>query len=819
MGTRAIVVSIALLLIIAGSAFAQMGFGTPGSAAHISRLSGLTVHMKLDEGSGLRHDSGPRDNYFIPTGVVHNVEGKVDKAAAFIADGNTNFLFSPKSTWVHRPYLVNSSPHQQRSYTILAWIYPSTNVIGRLWGSDQTGVPSAFQDSLSNSVPILEHRVTASFAQIANIGLVVSNWNLVALGVDALRTNRFISINGSNKISEATGPADQDVQSGESFTLGLVSGILGKFPKSGTYFIDDFHFWNKPLSTEEIRWFWNNSHGNSFGDSVSDDLVPASMPPPAGNTNEWYVATNGLVGNTGRTIGSPKPIDWIWNNTHPAAPTGVGLGHTVWFLPGWYEGGTGPTPEASGGNNRWTNIIKGTASQPVTFRNWQNGRVTLHNYTNQGTIMNHGAWTRIIGFEFTCTSPVGHNPQGDQNLSIRPTGYNSRGFSNAVINCVFTRMGNAIGQNSTVSGTNELYYGNVFFYNGWQYNNDGGSGTGYPMYVRNDWYFKGPTIIKHNLFAPNFDFAMHCYGTGSTNSDIHALENAYWLAGNVSSNARTRGIWVTQVGGKITNHVFGGNAFYSEFTNNAGATMIQHGSVDLAHGPNVSVVFTNNWLHSGYGMMNTWRSETNHFFSNNTMIARGAGFALVGGHGGVAPGTRQNVVRNWNTYYSVHAASIPKFTYRKNASSAVGEETIYNLGDWQSVFGYDLNSTFNPTPARVTNYWVWKNEYEANRAHVFIVNANTNGTPHVNNFEIDVSSVFANGTVVNVRNTTHFYQKEDNGAAHAVRTVTAGKITIPMTNMLMQPATVLSQTSGNFPFRVTGAGTNGSVAGFVLTTW
>lgn len=525
-------------------------------------------------------------------------------------------------------------------------------------------------------------------------------------------------------------------------------------------------------------------------------VIPPPPPPPV--AGDWFVAPDGKDSNLG-TLASPRTLDWAL-----AHPPEIKPGQTIWLRGGWYEGGSG------NGQFRWINRLAGTPTHPITVRNWNNERATLHVYTNYTAVLNVGRWNRMIGLEFTCNSTVGVNHQSDQNLSIRPGGYAERGFSNVLANCVFHKMGNCIGQNSPVGGTNATYYGNIFSYNGWQYLNDGGSGTGYPMYVRNDSLGKGgPTVIKHNLFGPSFDFQVHSYGTGDRNGDVHAIQNAFWGAGNCSSNARTRGVWITAAGGVTSNFVFNGNAFYQEYLSPWEPFIVKHGQVNMAHGPNIYSTFTSNWFIGGG--VNTWRAERHHTFTYNTMFHRHS-FALIGGNGGPPPSARQDVTRNFNRYFSQRlASSVGLFTYRWNA--AADPSADYNLTSWRATFGYDLDSTFEGVTSTINNVWVWPNEYEPNRAHVFVVNSTLSSQRNADNVTVNVRGIFQNGQVVKVRNVMNFYEP------HAIRTVSADTISIPMTGLTMEPATVVAQSSGNRPFRVTDSMINGSVAGFVLTTW
>ena len=457
----------------------------------------------------------------------------------------------------------------------------------------------------------------------------------------------------------------------------------------------------------------------------------------------WYVSVNGVSANTG-SFTSPWPIAYAL-----ARPSTVVLpGDTIWIRGGTYLG-------------HFTSSISGTASAPVTVRNYPNERVILMG--NSIAVLNlvvltiNGQFSQFMGLEITtnATTRISSGSTDPPADIYTANGVYIYGQSAKLINCsVHNCPRGGIGYWST--SVNAEVYGCFIFNNGYT-NTSRGHGPG--LYVQNIDETKPKSLINSFIFN-GFSIGIQFYSSssdhirgftidsctvfnsgGNTAGNQNRRMNLLAAGANASNNARVRNLIVRN------------SVFYRDTTDNSSVINMPYSSqrknVELGTEDetlwDVNVNFNNNLL---YGdptplLLHRWDSGT---FKNNFIYAYKSSYPL----------NRQLIEQlnnsapfsNWdyNTYFTNQPAFTTPFSNK-------------TFSDWKALYRVDSNSTFTSTAPQNNQYFTRQNRFEPHKYYITVQNyagQNTVALPLLN-------SSFANASyaVFDVQNS--FYVPVDTG--------------------------------------------------------
>lgn len=207
---------------------------------------------------------------------------------------------------------------------------------------------------------------------------------------------------------------------------------------------------------------------NSLGSVTSSATL--TVNPPGTN---YFVATNGLIANTGLTTNSPWPLSY--------AVTQLGPGITLTLMPGIYPG---PVE---------IYYVNGTAASPAVVRSQYKWQAVIANSTNRGVEVWSSQYVVLDGL---CVS------------NCFNTGIKVMDSHNTVRHCWSTHNGNVSDQSgiesNTTGNTNNLFEYNLLEYNG------SGAGFGHGIYVSGQ-----NNVIRGNVVRHNGAFGIQVY-TGVT---------------------------------------------------------------------------------------------------------------------------------------------------------------------------------------------------------------------------------------------------------------------------------------------------------------
>ncbi|MFA6552355.1 MAG: LamG-like jellyroll fold domain-containing protein, partial [Candidatus Paceibacterota bacterium] len=429
--------------------------------------------------------------------------------------------------------------------------------------------------------------------------------------------------------------------------------------------------------------------------AVASVVVPPP-PPPSGGISSWYVSPSGSSSGNG-SLSNPWNLQTALNQ-----PSAIHAGDTIWLRGGTYVG-------------PFTSKLLGTASAPITVRNYNNERATITAYISQTS----GGYTNYWGLEITdltgnrLSSQTGSAPTDIPNSTIG--GFEARVPNLKLINMIIHDVtGNAVG--FWAESPNSGVYGSVIYNNGW---NASDRGHGHGVYTQNN-YLNQPKTISNNIFLANYGYLFQAYGSSDSNIIGYNIDKNILIGGAGGF-----------VGGRSGTPVQG-----ISITNN----LLYNSSLSLGYeGTTVTndLTLQNNYLSSQTDIRYFWQ-RTN--ISGNTVFDNGNN-GLVN----LSTGTFNPSTWNWNnnTYYSNGG----------NYSFNISGTSWYSFAGWKTKTGFDSASTYKAINLAPDTVFVLPNAYESGRGNIAIYNWSQKAS-----VSVDLTSLgFVSGDTYELHNAANYY--------------------------------------------------------------
>jgi len=163
---------------------------------------------------------------------------------------------------------------------------------------------------------------------------------------------------------------------------------------------------------------------------------------------------------------------------------------------------------------------------------------------------------------------------------------------------------------------------------------------------------------------------------------------------------------------------------------------------------------------------------SNNYFPQGLLLNNWGTAAVAGNVFSAAPRnamvaldqTRVSLAATWDNNTYVHSAAGSNFLI--NASG-------YSFPEWQTVTGYDQNSTYRASGLSGTEVFVRSNRFETGRANIVVYNWD-----NLDSVAVDLSSVLAPGAAYEVRNAQDFF-----GPPVATGVFKGQMLALPMTGL------------------------------------
>ena len=235
----------------------------------------------------------------------------------------------------------------------------------------------------------------------------------------------------------------------------------------------------------------------------------------------FYVSSDATKNGDG-SFASPWELQKALNHPPQLRP-----GDTVWIRGGRYLG-----PDSTGEVNGicYSCHTNGSAILPIIFRNYNHERVTLDGKSN-GIILNLASdcsYTWFWGLEVMSSSSAPREYTNDP-------GHPNRGnISCTAPDIKFINMilhDGADGIDLWIGSRNAELYGCIIYNNGWDI---AGSGHGHGIYTQND--TSGTIKIHDNIFFSSFGYNVRVWSTGRTIDNYDIQRNILFNGGSCSEN-------------------------------------------------------------------------------------------------------------------------------------------------------------------------------------------------------------------------------------------------------------------------------------------
>ncbi len=442
----------------------------------------------------------------------------------------------------------------------------------------------------------------------------------------------------------------------------------------------------------------------------------------------WYTSPTG-TGNG--TLASPFALQTALSSSL------IQPGDTIWLLGGTYSG-------------NFTASLNGTATAPIIVRNYMGQRATLDGTGCGALVLSaNGTYTWFWGLEvLDSVGPrLSTGPGVCKAFGIGVYG----GPGNKFINCIVHDTSE--GFSAYNASPDSEYYGNVVYYNGY-IGSDRNYGHGF--YIQND---TGTKLIQDNITGDNGFEGIQVYGSGSADLVNITLDGNAWYntdswpyPNNYQYNIIVAG-GATRSGIVVTNNM-------SYFPVSSAVTTGYLSIGGYTDGQDASI--TGNVFVGGYTTLEVNDQAGPVSVTGNTIVS-GAGSLRLVNFGLDTGQTESTYTWNQNTYYDNSGYG---FYIAQDSGN-------YAFSNWQSLTGFDTNSTYQHGYPEANQIFVLPNRYEAKRANIIIYNWQNLPT-----ISADLSRVLTAGDQYIVTDTQNYY-----GPPVAQGTYSGGLVSIPMTGL------------------------------------
>ncbi len=475
------------------------------------------------------------------------------------------------------------------------------------------------------------------------------------------------------------------------------------------------------------------------GMQISQANVSVAVKGGSGATpGKWFVAPSGSSLGQGT-----QQAPWDLPTALAGAGGRIHPGDTVWLRSGTYH-----APNSNGFNS----TVTGTAGSPIVIRNYLTERATIDGNGSEYALAVNGGYVWFWGLEI-----MDSNTQRTTNQTggVHPNAFGVGVYAPGVrfINNVVHDT--AQGFSAYDQSNDSVFFGNLSYYNGWTAPD---RRHGHGFYMQN---VTGTKVIQDNIVGDNADEGFQIYG--SANANIVGFR----LFGNASYNTSS---WPTPnysynfqiADGAIRKDIiFDQN--YSFFDPTADYGFVNFGQ--YLPGQDMSV--TNSVFVGGYVGPTVSMQAGPIIFTGNRSYVRAS--AVDQARLELGPG--QNTTGwTWdaNHYYGKNLF----FNGTTDGTTAQGTNLDFNT--WQSVTGFDSNSTWSGNPPSGKWIYIRPNQYESKRANIIIYNWDLSDS-----VSVDLSKVMTNGDPYVIHDAQNFY-----GPPVASGTYSGSAISIPMKNLI-----------------------------------
>lgn len=425
--------------------------------------------------------------------------------------------------------------------------------------------------------------------------------------------------------------------------------------------------------------------------------------------NDLYVSPGGTPSGAG-TMTAPYDLATALSGL-------VGQpGDTFWLRGGHYALG------------HFDTRIAGAPGQPITFRQMPGEQARI-----DGSLTFFDSAGYVVFRDFELFSSDTNRLSAQTNMGLYPTDINP--VIGIACHSPNFRFINLVVHDQTRSGiylseisTNTLVYGCVVYNNGWA-SPDNAEGHG--LYVQSH---LGTRELADNVAFNAAGANFHIYENRSTGRVAEVTLN-----GNVAFNAgalqavRRYADWIVGVDAPAVQAdtiVLKSNMGYVT----PASAALDGDPVQIGRaGINGSVALLDNYLPLGLSL-NNWTIAA---VSGNFFAAQTTNWIISLNQ------TQLPLAAAWdnNSYLSPTADTYFRFNSNE-----------YDFAGWQTVTGFDANSTHTVGPLSGTKIFVRPNRYEPGRANVIVYNWD-----NLDSVAVDVSSVLAPGAAYEVRNAQDFF--------------------------------------------------------------
>jgi hypothetical protein len=482
---------------------------------------------------------------------------------------------------------------------------------------------------------------------------------------------------------------------------------------------------------------------------------------------QFYAAPNGSPSGDGS-----KNNPWDLKTALTRSASVVAPGSTVWLRGGVYK-----IPAPSLG---FISTLSGTAQNPVRVASFPgewaviDGNLSQSGTKNETILKINGGYVWFMNFEVTNTETANRkiDVSGSNPPQRRGTAINDYSTGTKLINLVIHDAGQGIG--AWASGTNNEYYGNVVYNNGWDAPD---RNHGHGIYVQNN---QGGKLIENNLFFNNFEMNAQSGGTSAA-----SVRNLTWI-GNTFFNGN-----MAWRGPNIENFKVIGNYFHNNV---------------LKVGDSVSPTYKNAEVRDNYAMggVQLFEFTGQVIFENNTVWNNNPkGKNLVINHNSDNIDGKFLIDNNiyyksytdypyWQfktNYYGSNTAikkQFGDFAFNKTTGSQVTTYS-YTKRSWTDNFPFDANSTYTDVAPYGLKVFFQPNRYDAKRANVIIYNFD-----QANAVGVDVSSLLGPGDTYELHNAQDYFGDVVRG------TYSGGNLQVVMAGRTNAKPVGYDQTSGWF---------------------